>query len=107
MTTATQNFANLFGHSDIRPYEIVKRISDKTIEIREMKAERDQSVQMHFHVGGFMAHCSNQNEQKWVITSDDTNPVIRCRIQKDGTWKSAYGKHRLSDTPRKFYDYNF
>lgn len=100
-------YANQVGYSDITPYEIVRVVSDKTLEIREMNAERDKSVELQFHVGGFAAHCSNQRDQKWFITSDDTNPIIRIRLGKNG-WKSAHGsKFQLSDTPVKFYDYNF
>ena len=101
------NYANHHMYSDVDPYEIVRVISDKTIEIREMKAERDDSVKLEFHVGGFSAHCSNQSEQKWIITSDETAPVKRIRLGKRG-WKDAHGgRYNLADKPRKFHDYNF
>lgn len=101
-------FANHYSHSDVEPFEVIKVISDKTIEVREMDAIRDNSVEMHFHVGGFSAHCSNQRQQKWFIRADETNPVIRIRLNKSGVWKDAYGrKFRLNDQPIKFYDYNF
>jgi hypothetical protein len=100
-------YANHYGYSDIDPYEIVRVISDKTIEIREMKTERDDSVKLDFHVGGFSAHCSNQRDQKWTISSDETAPVIRIRLGKRG-WKCPHGrKFSLSNEPVKFYDYNF
>lgn len=100
-------YANMYGYSDVEPYEVVRRISDKTIEVREMDAERDDSVKLEFHVGGFAAHCSNQREQKWHITSNPDNRVIRIRLGKNG-WKDAHGrKFNLSDKPVKFYDYNF
>jgi len=100
-------YANQFGYSDVEPFEVVRVISEKTIEVREMDAERDNSVKLDFHVGGFSAHCSNQRDQKWVITSNPTNPVVRIRFGKQG-WKSADGRRfKLADAPRKFYDYNF
>ncbi len=100
-------YANHIGYSDVDPYEIVRVISDKTIEIREMKTERDDSVKLEFHVGGFSAHCSNQHDQKWTISSDETAPVIRIRLGKRG-WKCPHGrKFMLGDEPVKFYDYNF
>lgn len=100
-------YANHIGYSDVDPYEIVRRISEKTIEIREMKTERDDSVKMDFHVGGFSAHCSNQRDQKWFITSDEAAPVIRIRLGKNG-WKDKHGRRfKLADEPVKFYDYNF
>ena len=57
-------FANHIGYSDVNPFEVVKVISDKTIEIRAMDAERDDSVKLDFIPGGFSAHCANQSEQK-------------------------------------------
>lgn len=102
-----ENFANHYGYSDVNPYEIVRWVSDKTIEVRSMNAERDKSVELKFEVGGFAAHCSNINDQKWFITSDESAPVIRLRLTKRG-WKSAGGSYFiLSNEPKKFYDYNF
>jgi hypothetical protein len=100
-------YANHIGYSDINPYEVVRIVSEKTIEIRAMKAERDESVKLEFHVGGFLAHCSNQTDQNWLITSDESESVIRIRLGKNG-WKSAHGaRFKLADEPIKFYDYNF
>lgn len=102
------NYANHYGYSDVNPFEVVRVVSDKTIEVREMDAERDESVKLEFHVGGFSAHCSNQRDQKWFITSNEQSPVIRIRLSKDGVWKDKHGrKFYLSDEPVKFYDYNF
>lgn len=101
-------YANQIGYSDINPFEIVRKISDKTYEVREMKAERDTSVALEFIPGGFSAHCRNQNDQKWIISSDETSPVVRIRLSKNRGWQDKYGrKFRLADQPRKFYDYNF
>jgi hypothetical protein len=103
----TEQYANHHGWSDIDPYEIVRVISDKTIEIRPMKAERDESVKLEWVVGGFAGHCTNQRAQKWHITRDEQAPVIRARLHKDGAYHSKCGKHYLSDKPIRFYDYNF
>lgn len=100
-------YANHLGYSDITPYEIVRVISDKTIEIREMKCERDESIKLEFIPGGFSAHCVNQRDQEWFISSDETAPVQRIRLGKRG-WKDAHGRRfDISDKPIKFYDYNF
>lgn len=100
-------YANHLGYSDVTPYEVIRVVSDKTLEVREMNCERDESVKLDFHVGGFSAHCSNQRDQKWFITSDETAPIFRIRLGKRG-WKDAHGRRfDVSDTPVKFYDYNF
>jgi hypothetical protein len=91
--------ANQIGYTDITPYEIIKIVSGKTIEIRKMKCER-----------GFQPNCVNNTEQgqKWIITSDAGFPVKRIRLQKNGLWKDAKGNtYKLAESPRKFYDYNF
>jgi hypothetical protein len=107
LTIGEEKFANMIGYSDVEPYEIVRRISDKTIEIREMDAERDETVKMVFHVGGFSANCSNQSDQKWFIKSNPSKPVIRIRIGKKG-WQDRHGRRfKLANKPIKFYDYNF
>ena len=103
----TMQYANHYGYSDVDPYEVIRVVSDKTIEIREMKAERDDSVKMEFVAGGFAGHCVNQQDQKWHISSDESRPVIRIRLGKRG-WKCPHGRRfSLSDKPKKFYDYNF
>ena len=102
------NYANHYGYGDINPYEIVRRVSDKTIAVRKMDAERDPEWTPEFHVGVFSAHCTNQREQRWNITSNPENRVIRIRLSKSGVWKDARGrKFALSEQPVKFYDYNF
>ena len=101
-------YANHLGYSDVNPFEVVNVVSDKTIEVREMNTVRDDSIKLEFHVGGFSAHCSNQHDQKWTITSDETAPVIRIRLSKNKGWKDKYGRRfQLADQPVKFYDYNF
>jgi len=101
-------YANKIGYSDVNPYEVTRVVSDKTIEVRPMRAERDKSVELDFRVGGFSAHCANQDDQKWFITSIEDAPVIRIRLNKHGVWKDKHGsRYSLADAPRKFYDYNF
>jgi hypothetical protein len=100
-------YANHLGYSDITPYEIVRVVSDITVEIREMNAERDESVKLEWIAGGFAGHCVNQSDQEWVITSDEKAPVIRIRLCKGG-WKDKFGRrYSLGIEPVKFYDYNF
>ena len=121
MQTITEKFANHLGYSDINPYEVVRVVSDKCIEIRAMDAEpikwKKDIVQ-----GGFSHHVKNQDEQKWDITSNEANPIVRIRLNKSKRetfniktgwtnlleWKNKYGdRYKLSDKPIKFYDYNF
>lgn len=100
-------YANQYSYSDVTPFEVVRKVSEQTLEIREMDAKRDESVELEFHVGGYSAHCSNQRAQKWIITSNNENRVVRIRAGKTG-WKDAHGnRFKLADAPVHFYDYNF
>jgi hypothetical protein len=100
-------YANCYGYSQVYPYEIIREVTDKTIEIRAMTQSPDPDWKPNFIPGGFAAHCTNQSEQTWLYSSDPTAPVIRMRKRKDGKWYSVMGMHRVESEPRYFYDYNF
>ncbi len=101
-----REYANLLGYSDVTPYEVISKTA-KTILIREMEAVIDPQWSPKIIPGGFVGHCVNQDEQKWLICSNGTHEIIRARLRKDGYFWSRYGKHKLSDKPIKYYDYNF
>jgi len=105
-----KKYANMFGYSDIEPYEVVRRVTEKTIEIRAMDSVLDPACKKEladsFVPGGFSGHTDN-SLQCWIITSNESNPVSRIRLHKDGYWYGNYGKFRLADKPIKHYDYNF
>ena len=104
----TKLYFNHIGYSDIEPYEVIRKISDKTFEIRKMDAKLLNKEVLNFVPGGFVAHCSNQHEQKWEITSNENKKVFRIRLHKDGWWRDKGGdRYRMSNEPKKFYDYNF
>jgi hypothetical protein len=102
------NYANHIGYSDINPFEIVRRVSDKTLEIRSMSYEQDPSWKPNFVAGGFSGTVVNQNEQRWIIKSCEKATPFKIRLSKNRGWRDAGGnRYRLSDKPVKFYDYNF
>ncbi len=100
-------FANLIGYSDIVPFEVVRVISAKTIEIREMDAKLVEGWKPEIVIGGFVGHCTNNNTQEYTYSTREGSPIVRARLQKNGKWKSIHGEHRLADKPKRFYDYNF
>ena len=97
-----RKFINEYGYSDVNPFEVVRVVSDKCVEIRSMKAELEQAP-VCLGVGGFSAVYENQG-QKWKISPDPEATIARIRLGKKG-W--AQGRFRMSDEPHKFYDYNF
>ena len=102
----TFSHANNLGWTDVNPFEIVRVVSAKTIEVRMMDS-KELDWERDFHEGGFLGNTSNQNDQKWEITSNPSNPIIKARLIKDVHFYSDHGIHSLSNEPRKFYDYNF
>lgn len=99
-------YANKIGHSDVYPFEVVKEVSEKTLEVRAMEAINVQPATM-VAPGGFVGHFDNST-QKWSIVSNHDNPVIKIRQNKKGEWKDKNGGvYLIADEPRKFYDYNF
>ena len=100
--------ASHYGWSDVYAYEIIKVISDKTIEVREMIT--DHSIKhLDVHGGGFCGHVANQRDQKVTYKSDPDAPVVRIRRKKNNPelWVHGNFKFRLETKPYAFHDYNF
>lgn len=104
----TNLFANQIGYSDITPFEVIRIVSDKCLEVRSMKYDQTNKEDMVFHAGGFTAHCSNQNDQKWEIQPDADGYVFKIRKNVRGTWKDKHGgTYAVEKQPRRRYDFNF
>jgi hypothetical protein len=101
-------YANQIGYSDITPFEVVRVVSDKCLEVRSMNVALLNISDLVFHAGGFAAHCSNQADQKWAITPDAEGYVFKIRKNVRGTWKSKHGDtYAVEAQPRRRYDFNF
>lgn len=102
----TMPYAMKMMYTDIEPFEIVRRVSPKCLEIRPMRAKRlDKPVMVP---GGFSAHCTNNHEIRYDITPNPEAKTIRIRLHKIGTWQDKHGnKYSLGEQPVYFYDYNF
>jgi len=100
-------YANQYGYSDVHPFEIIEKRTDRKIMIRRMDSERDPSWKPITVLGGFVGHTTNNNEQRHLYRSNEEYPVIAMRLHNDTRWHSAYGRHLIAKTPVEFYDYNF
>lgn len=101
-------YANQYGYSDVYPGEVIRVVSDVTMDVRMMDAEMDPSWKPEIVPGGFLGHCVNQDEQRWLFESNPGLPIFRIRRTKKGQWQDKWGnKFYLSDTPRRKHDYNF
>ncbi len=110
--TATQNeiivgtgVTQLF-YTDTEPWEVIRVISDKTLEIRHMNSKLDANWKPEIIPGGFAGHCTNNNTQRWNISSNPDGHICRIRLCVDGQWK--YKGQRFSiGKAQRHHDYNF
>lgn len=87
-------YANQFLFTDIYPYEVVKQVSDITMDIREMSAELQPE--------------SDPYEQKYTFSSNENGETIRIRKNKKGVWRDKDGrKYIIGNEPRRYNDYSF
>ena len=104
-----RKYANYCMYTDVQPYEVVKVISDKTVEIRAMDTKQTKFPK-DFHPGGFSGHyADNRSGQEYEYISNPEHRVERIRwSEANRQWQQ--GKHArfsMSDKPYKFHDYNF
>jgi len=82
--------------TDRVPFEVIKVISDKTLEVRELDADLIGLDKM-----------DPQNTQEYKFSSNVNNQMYRIRKSKRGYWVHKHKKFLLSDVPYKFFDYQF
>ena len=97
-----------YMYSDVRAYEIIKVISDKTIEIRAMDVSHS-CEDLEFSPGGFVGHYHNQRDQKVTYKADPDAPTFRIRRKKGSVekWVSGSSRFGLTTEPYAFHDFNF
>jgi|TARA_R110000824_G_scaffold543_2_gene3537 hypothetical protein len=100
--------ASHYMYTDVDAFEIVKVISDKTIEIRRMKTDHNIKG-LTTYVGGFSGHVANQHAQTVTYESNPEADVIRIRKKKNSKdwWVHKGMKFMLKESPYAFYDFNF
>lgn len=103
-------YANQYLHSDVKPFEVVRTISEKCIEIRAMDFYETEVSKMKrqasFVSGGFVGHFDN-SVQDWCISSNPDAKSFKIRRNADGWWYGGGCRFRLAIEPNRFYDFNF
>lgn len=92
-------------YSDVYPYEVVRIVSPKCVEIRAMKSTLTRAPK-DFRIGGFSAHCVDNYAQEYSYESNPEAGIIRVRLTKRG-WRLGNRRFEMEDKPVRFYDYNF
>lgn len=105
-----KNFTHATEHmySDKRAWEIVRVVSDKTIDIRRVNSDHHIGDCKQVS-GGFFGHVVDQHNQKVTYTSNPDNEVIRIRRRKDSDsqWTHKGVRFTLQTEPYAFHDFNF
>jgi hypothetical protein len=100
--------ATMYGYSDHAPYTVIAvSPSGKTVTLQADDAQLDPSWNPEIVPGGFAGHCVNNNSQQWIIKPNAKNPIVKVRLQKDGSFKTAGGSTVRIGYRSKFHDYNF
>ena len=108
ITVNEATHANKIGYSDVYPFEIMEKRTDRKLMVREMEAELDPEWKCETVIGGFAGHCTNNRSQKYTYYSNEEYTIKAIRLDKYGNWKDKFGNCFLLNThPYKFYDYNF
>tara|TARA_R110000851_G_scaffold288887_1_gene442991 strand:+ start:6958 stop:7458 length:501 start_codon:yes stop_codon:yes gene_type:complete len=100
------------GYSDAHACTVVSR-TPKSITVQRDDATLLNKDDLKFHVGGFSAHCSNQNCQEYSYERNTEAGKTTFTRRKDGTWRAKGAQHvtnRCNDIRlgrHEFYDYNF
>lgn len=76
--------------TDVAAYTIVKR-TPKTITLRADKCTLINQNELKFHAGGFLAHCSNQEAQRYSYEEDADGMVIKITLRE---WLDEEGNVR-------------
>lgn len=97
--------ATIHYWSDAEAYTIIKK-TPKTLVLRRCKATLSPDFKPEFILGGFSAHCTNQEEQTYIYEDNPDGEIIRVYwSEKEGRYKN--GDLWVSPGRHKFYDYNF
>ena len=100
-------------HSDSHAWKVVGRSkSGSTATLQRVGVTRDPSWKPEIDAGGFVGHCRNQHDQRWVYVGllEDTT-VVRLRKSRycgsDKLWASPQAGEFITNGARHFHDYNF
>ncbi len=95
---------HLYTDSDV--YTVIRR-TRTSLTLQEDDAQLDPSFKPEFIPGGFAAHCTNQDEQKWTYKPDPNGRVTTAHWSEknkafmvERSCKCTYGRH-------KYFDWNF
>lgn len=98
--------AHICRYSDIDPVTVIKK-TETTLTVRIDKGELDPTWKPEFVIGGFAAHCTNNDSQRWILEEDPNGEVEVFRWHKrTNRYENSIGEKLIPGWKKK-YDYNF
>ena len=100
--------AHICLYTDIEPYTVIER-KGKRIKLQKAKATLDPNYKPERIPGGFAGHCTNNHDQKWIITANPKGAITEGYLGNDNEWYEKGSNRRtiISQGYVKFHDYNF
>ncbi len=92
--------------SDRHACTIIK-VTKTTITVQRDTAILNPDFKPEFIPGGFVGHCTNQNEQSYTYERDEQGEVTTIRWSEKYQRYGRPGFPTLSKGRHEFYDYNF
>lgn len=83
------------------------KVTKQTVTVRRDKATLSEDFKPEFIIGGFAAHCTNNNEQSWTYEPDENGTLYTIHWSKKYNSYGQPGNLRLIKGRSEFYDYNF
>lgn len=108
MSLEVGDHAHVCCYSDIEPCTVIKKTA-MTVTVRYDKATMNGTWKPEFDIGGFCAHCVNNDDQKnaWDIEEDPDGRVETFRFRKSvGGYRNKCDEKLYPEWAKK-YDYNF
>ena len=100
--------AHITLYTDTNPYTVIER-KGKRIKLQKAKATLDPNYKPERIPGGFAGHCTNNHDQKWIITANPKGDITEGYLGNDNEWYEKGSNRRtiISQGYVKFHDYNF
>jgi len=106
VTAKVGDGATVHFWSDSHAGTIIK-VTKSTITVQRDKATLDPDFKPEFIPGGFCAHCTNQEEQKYTYERDPKGELYTFHWSNKYNSYGQPGDLMATSGRREFYDYNF
>lgn len=100
------------AYSDCAPWKVTSRTAT-TMTLCPVRTKRDPNWKPNIVPGGFVGHCTNQDEQTWLYDGVDEEHTTTVRLVKsryygsDKLWRSPQAGEFIANGAYRKHDYNF